>query len=152
MLRIDLSVMNPTVQRYVQIVLLGVGAVIAAMAIVLVAGCYLNDSRIDAHKATVIADVVSADTLHAAVTLQTPDGQIYSPRLGLLYPTELAVGERISVDYDMTNPDLARPSGRDWTLSLVPALSIVVVGWLAVCVVMVLVAEVSRQVRRRRAS
>lgn len=144
--------MNPTVQRYVQIVLLGVGAVIAAIAFVLVAGCYVNDSRIDAHKATVIADVVSADTLHAAVTMQTPDGQIYSPRLGLLYPTELAVGERISVDYDMTNPDLARPSGRDWTLALIPALSIVVVGWFVVCVVMVLVAEVSRQVRRRRAA
>lgn len=143
--------MNPTVQRYTQIVLLCVGAVVTTIAIVLVAGCYLNDSRIDANKGTVVADVVSADALHAAVTMQTPDGQIYSPRLGLLYPTELAVGERISVDYDITNPDLARPTGRDWTLSLIPALSIAFVGWLAVAVVMVLVAEASRRLRARRA-
>ncbi|NMO03947.1 hypothetical protein HH308_22285 [Gordonia sp. TBRC 11910] len=141
--------MNPTVQRNTQIVLLCIGAVVTLMAVVLVAGCYLNDSRINANKGTVIADVVSADTLHAAVTMQTPDGQIYSPRLGLLYPTELAVGERISVDYDITNPDLARPTGRDWTLSLLPAVSIAVIGWIAVAVVMVLVAEVSRRLRRR---
>ncbi|GAB18004.1 hypothetical protein GOEFS_044_00400 [Gordonia effusa NBRC 100432] len=144
--------MNPTVQRYTQIVLLCVGGVVTALAVVLVAGCYHNDSQINANKATVIADVVSADALHAAVNLQTPDGQIYSPRLGLLYPTELAVGERISVDYDITNPDLARPTGRDWKLSLAPALSIAVIGWLAVAVVMVLVAEASRRLRLRRAS
>ncbi|MFW0788697.1 hypothetical protein [Gordonia sp. CPCC 205333] len=142
--------MNPTVQRYTQIVLLCIGAVVTAIAVVLVAGCHHNDSQIDANKGTVIADVVSADALHAAVNLQTPDGQIYSPRLGLLYPTELAVGDRISVDYDITNPDLARPTGRDWKLSLTPALSIAVIGWLAVIVLMLLVAEVSRRLRLRR--
>lgn len=141
--------MNPTVQRYSQIALLCVGAIITAMAVVLVAGCYLNDSRINAHKATVVADVVSADRLHAAVNLQTPDGQFYSPRLGVFYPTGLAVGERISVDYDTTNPDLARPTGRDWRLSLVPALSVIVVGWLAVGALMVALAEVSRRLRMR---
>ncbi len=144
--------MNPTVQRYTQIVLLGIGFVVTAMAIVMVAGCYLNDSRIDANRGTVIADVVSADALHAAVNMQTPDGQIYSPRLGLLYPTELAVGDRISVDYQTTNPDLARPTGRDWTLALLPALSVAVLGWIVVAGLMVAVAQVSRRLTARRVS
>ncbi|MEE4024087.1 DUF3592 domain-containing protein [Gordonia sp. PKS22-38] len=143
--------MNPTVLRRTQYVLVLLGMVISTMALVLVAGCHRNDAQIDRNMATVMADVVSADRLHAAVNFQTPDGDFHSPRLGLLYPTELTQGQRISVEYDATNPDLARPAGRSWTLAIIPALSIIVVGWLIVGAVMVLLAEINRRLNARRA-
>lgn len=141
--------MNPTVLRRTQKVLLTIGLVITVMAIVMVAGCHRNDAQIDANKATAMADVVSADRLHAAVNFQTPDGQFHSPRLGLLYPTELTAGQRIIIDYDVTNPDLARPTGRSWTLAIIPALSVAFVGWLIVGALMIVLAEVNRRRLRR---
>lgn len=147
---ISLSFVNPTILRRTQYVLVLLGMVVTTMALVLVAGCHRNDAQIDENMATVMADVVSADRLHAAVNFQTPDGDFHSPRLGLLYPTELTQGQRISVEYDVTNPDLARPAGRSWTLAIVPALSIIVVGWLIVGVVMVLLAEINRRRNARR--
>ena len=141
--------MNPTILRRTQVVLLVLGMVVTTMGLVLVAGCHRNDAQIDKNMATVMADVVSADRLHAAVNFQTADGDFHSPRLGLLYPTELTQGQRISVEYDVTNPDLARPAGRDWTLAIIPALSIMVVGWLIVGALMVLLAEVNRRMSAR---
>nr|WP_202422831.1 DUF3592 domain-containing protein [Gordonia sp. SID5947] len=123
--------------------------VVTTMGLVLVAGCHRNDRQIDENRATVMADVVSADRLHAAVNFQTPDGEFHSPRLGLLYPTELTQGQRISVEYDVTNPDLARPAGRSWTLAIIPALSIAVVGWLVVGVVMIALSEINRRILAR---
>ncbi|MFW0795363.1 DUF3592 domain-containing protein [Gordonia sp. CPCC 205515] len=137
--------MNPTVFRRTQLVLLVIGVVVTTMGLVMIAGCHRNDTQIDANKATVTADVVSADALHAAVNFQTADGQFHSPRLGLLYPTELTQGQRIKVDYDATNPDLARPTGRNWTLAIIPGLSVAVVGWVLVGVVMLTLAEINRR-------
>lgn len=144
--------MNPTILRRVQIVLLVLGVVVTTMGLVLVAGCHRNDRQIDENRAMVMADVVSADRLHAAVNFQTPDGQFHSPRLGLLYPTELTQGQRISVEYDVTNPDLARPAGRSWTLAIIPALSIAVVGWLVVGAVMIALSEINRRMLSRSSS
>jgi hypothetical protein len=91
------------------------------------------------------------DALHAAVDFQTPDGSFHSPRFGLLYPTELSEGQRISVEYAAYNPDLARPTGRTAMLSIIPGLSVAVVGWLVVGLLMVGVAEFSRRLARRNA-
>lgn len=143
--------MNPTIVRRVQMGLLIVGTTITVMAFSLVAGCFKNDSTIDASKGTVMAEVVSADATHAEVNFQTPDGRFYSPRLGLLYPTELSEGQRIRVEYATYNPDLARPAGRSAVLAIIPGLSIAAVGWLIIGLLMVFVAEFSRRWGRWRA-
>ncbi len=142
--------MNPVILRRVQIGLLVVGSVVSVMAFVLVAGCLRNDLQIDANKAIVMADVVNADRLHAAVSFQTANGTFHSPRLGLLYPTELTQGQRISVEYDATNPDLARPAGRSAVLAIIPALSVAVLGWIVVGAVMIGLAELNRRMLRRK--
>ncbi|MGW5522361.1 hypothetical protein [Gordonia sp. NPDC003950] len=142
--------MNPTILRRVQKTLLVLGLIVTVMAGAIVVAAYRNDSAIDRNKGTVMADIVSADRLHAVAYFQTPDGQIYSPRLGLLYPTELGTGQRISVEYDTTNPDLAKPAGRTAALSIIPAASVAAVAWLIVIGLMLLIAEVNRQWRRRR--
>lgn len=142
--------MNPTVLRRIQLTLLLVGVVVTAMSLAMVAAAYRNDGEIEANKATAMADVVAAERLHAAVAFQTQDGQFHSPRLGLLYPTELAEGQRINVEYSVDNPDIARPAGRSAALAIAPAASVVVIGWGVVGALMVGVAEVNRRMVNRR--
>lgn len=142
--------MNPTILRRTQKVLLVLALVIGMMGVVLVGGCIRNDRQIEANMATVMADVVYADRLHAAVNFQTPDGLIQNPRL--LYPTDLTQGQRISVEYDTTNTDLARPAGRNASLAIVPALSVVAVGWLLIGLIMLSLAEINRWLVARRAA
>lgn len=141
--------MSPTILRRVQKTLLVIGLILTVMVASIVVAAYRNDAKIDADKGTVMADVVSADALHAVAYFQTPDGQIYSPRLGLLYPTQLGTGQRISVEYDMGNPDLARPAGRTAALSIIPAASVIVLVWLAVIALMLVIAEANRRWWRR---
>ncbi|MGW0036482.1 hypothetical protein [Gordonia sp. NPDC003376] len=141
--------MSPVILRRVQKTLLVIGLIVTVLSACIVVAAYRNDAAIDANKGTVMADIVSADRLHAVAYFQTPDGQIVSPRLGLLYPTELGTGQRISVEYDTTNPDLARPAGRGWTLSIIPAASVAVIGWIVVVALMLLIAEVNRRWVRR---
>lgn len=140
--------MSPVHLRRTQIGLLIVAGIVTIMMAVMVAGCYRDDASIDDNLATATADVVTAGSTKSTVRFYTPDGQVRSPRLGIFYPTELAVGQRISVEYDSTKPDLVRVAGRDASLSIIPAVSIVGYTWLFVIAVMVLLAEVSR---RRRA-
>ncbi|SIR70083.1 DUF3592 domain-containing protein [Williamsia sterculiae] len=143
--------MNATLLRRCQITLLSVGALISVMMLVMVAGSYLDDRRIDEHRAVAVGDVVSAGTLTSAVNFYTPDGQFHSPRLGVLYPTQLAVGQRITVEYDTTNPDVVRVAGRDASLSFRPALSIAAISWGVIAVLMVALAEWRRKSEKRRA-
>ncbi|WOC11675.1 hypothetical protein [Gordonia sp. MP11Mi] len=142
--------MTTTVQRRVQLALAALGVIVTLIGVVIVAGAHRNDAKIDANKATAVAEVISADRLHAAVNFVTPDGVLRNPKLGLLYPTQLSTGQRILVDYDASDPDtLARPAGRGASLSIKPALSIIGAGWIVLIVLMVAVAEVGRRTRRR---
>ncbi|GAA3951456.1 DUF3592 domain-containing protein [Gordonia caeni] len=142
--------MNPVIQRRVQLGFLSIGIIATLIGSVIVLGAYRNDAKIDANRATAVADVISADRLHAAVNFVTPDGVLRNPTLGLLYPTQLETGQRILVDYDATDPDnLARPAGRDAKLAVVPGLSIILAGWVVAIIAMLIVAEISRRMRRR---
>ena len=74
----------------------------------------------------------------SAVSFITPDGVTHNPRLGVLYPTNLVVGQRIEVEYYKADSDdndsdsdlLVRVAGRDATVAIVPAGSVIVVTWL----------------------
>lgn len=146
--------MNPVIARRirrVQIALVALGVVTTLIGVVIILGAYRNDAKIDAHRASAVAEVISADRLHAAVNFVTPDGALRNPKFGLLYPTELQAGQRILVDYDATDPNaLARPAGRDARLAVVPGISIAVLGWMVVVVLMLIVVQVGRWLQRRR--
>lgn len=138
--------------RRVQLGLLALGVVATLIGVVIVIGAYRNDAKINENRASAVAEVISADRLHAAVNFVTPDGVLRNPKFGLLYPTQLRPGQRILVDYDATDPDhLARPADRDARLAIVPGLSIVFLGWAVVIVLMLIVAEVNRRLQRRSA-
>ncbi|MFT3661187.1 MAG: hypothetical protein QM809_07235 [Gordonia sp. (in: high G+C Gram-positive bacteria)] len=146
--------MDPVIQRRVRRVQIGLVALAVIMTLigtVIILGAYRNDAKIDANRATAVAEVISADRLHAAVTFVTPDGVLRNPTLGLLYPTRLETGQRILVDYDAADPDnFARPAGRDARLAIMPGLSVIGLGWIVVILLMLTTVQVSRRMMRRR--
>ena len=76
------------------------------------------------------AEVLSAGPRRSTVEFVTPDRVTYRPELGVLYPSELATGMRIYVEYSRDNPNLARVQNRNASLAIIPAASTAVMGWL----------------------
>ncbi len=114
--------------------MLVVATSISVLAVLLVVGAWRNDVTIDSDKGTATAEVLSAGKLRSAVSFITPDGVTHNPALGVLYPTNLVAGQRIEVEYYKADPDdvelLVRVAGRDATVAIVPAGSVIVVTWL----------------------
>ncbi|QIS24675.1 DUF3592 domain-containing protein [Nocardia terpenica] len=111
-----------------------IGVVIAAatvsvLAVLLVLAAWRDDLLISSNKGVTSAEVLSAGRLRSAVTYVTPDGVTHNPKVGVLYPTRLTVGERINVEYSRKDPELVRVAGRDARVAIIPALSVIVVAW-----------------------
>jgi len=104
--------------------------IIALQAVLLVAGAWRNDRQIERHMGVAEAEVLSAGPRRSTVEFVTPDRITYRPELGVLYPSELAAGMRIYVEYDGDNPDLVRVQNRNASLALIPAGSTWAIGWL----------------------
>ena len=102
---------------------------LSILAVLLVLAAWRNDHTIASDKGTATAEVLSAGKLRSAVSFGTPDGVTHNPRLGVLYPTNLTAGQRIDVEYARTDPDLVRVAGRNASVAVVPALSVIVVTW-----------------------
>lgn len=105
----------------------------------MVIGPFLNDRTIAADPGRALAQVTDVGSFRTTVDFQDENGIFHSPATGLLYPTGLGEGQRVWVNYARTSPDLVKVEGREWTLSIIPALSVgavatVIAGllWLAV--------------------
>ena len=104
--------------------------IITLQSVLLVAGAWRNDRQIERHLGTAEAEVLSAGPRRSTIEFVTPDRVTYRPELGVLYPSELADGMRIYVEYDRNNPNLVRVKGRSAVLAIIPAGSTAMVGWL----------------------
>lgn len=122
--------MNAVLARRVRIGVLIVAVGVSALAVVLVLGAWRNDRTIESNMGTATAEVLSAGKLRSAVNFVTPDGANHNPELGVLYPTNLTVGQRIEVEYSKSEPDLVRVAGRSASVAIVPAGSVIAVTWL----------------------
>ena len=105
--------------------------IVTLQSVLLVAGAWRNDRQIERHMGVAEAEVLSAGPRRSTVEYVTPDRVTYRPELGVLYPSELATGMRIYVEYDKNNPNLVRVQDRNAALAIIPAGSIAVAGWLA---------------------
>jgi len=103
---------------------------VTLQSLLLVAGAWRNDRQIEHNMGVAQAEVLSAGPRRSTIEFVTPDRVTYRPELGVLYPSELAEGMRIYVEYDRSNPDLVRVQHRTAALAIIPAGSIAVVGWL----------------------
>lgn len=89
----------------------------------MVIGPFLNDRTIGANPGRALATVTDVGTLRTFVDFQDSEGIYHTPPTGLLYPTGLGEGQQVWVLYAKNNPDLVKVEGREWTLSIIPALS-----------------------------
>ena len=118
------------VLRWAKIVVWVLMGIVTLLSILLVAGAWRNDRQIERNLGVAEAEVLSAGPRRSTVEFVTPDRVTYRPELGVLYPSELATGMRIYVEYDKNKPDLVRVQNRNATLAIIPAASTAVAGWL----------------------
>ena len=104
--------------------------IVTLQSILLVAGAWRNDRQIARHLGVAEAEVLSAGPRRSTIEFVTPDRVTYRPELGVLYPSELATGMRIYVEYDKNDPNLVRVQNRNASLAIIPAGSIAIAGWL----------------------
>lgn len=116
-------------RRLHQVVLaLYVAAVVGSVGIV--GGAFINDLEIEGDPGRALGTVTDVGILRTTVDFQDSEGIYHTPPTGLLYPTGLGEGQQVWVTYARHDPDLVKVEGRMWTLSIIPALSIVVVATL----------------------
>jgi hypothetical protein len=116
--------------RWARIGILIAAGLVTLQSVLLVAGAWRNDLSIQNNMGVAQAEVLSAGPRRSTIEFVTPDRVTYRPELGVLYPSELATGMRIYVEYDKKNPDLVRVQHRTAKLAIIPAGSIAVVGWM----------------------
>ncbi|MGI9124061.1 MAG: DUF3592 domain-containing protein [Mycobacterium sp.] len=104
--------------------------IVTLQSILLVAGAWRNDRQIERQLGVAEAEVLSAGPRRSTIEFVTPDRVTYRPELGVLYPSELAPGMRIYVEYDRNNPNLVRVQNRNAALAIIPAGSVAVLSWL----------------------
>ncbi|GAB3350619.1 DUF3592 domain-containing protein [Amycolatopsis echigonensis] len=110
--------------------MLGVAVLLTVMCVSLVFAAFRNDSAIESHLGTATATVESVAFDRTIIQYQTPDGIVHSPPTGVLYPSGLAAGQLVAIEYDATNPELTRVAGRTATLTLLPVGMTVLITWL----------------------
>jgi hypothetical protein len=129
-------------------VLILVGLV-TLQSLLLVAGAWRNDIAIQRNMGVAEAEVLSAGPRRSTIEFVTPNRITYRPELGVLYPSELATGMRIYVEYDKLNPNLVRVQHRNAKLAIIPAGSIAVVGWLVAAAALGGLALVDKRLDRQ---
>ena len=116
--------------RWAKTVVWVIVGIVTLQSVLLVAGAWRNDRQIERHLGVAEAEVLSAGPRRSTIEFVTPDRVTYRPELGVLYPSELATGMRIYVEYDRNNPNLVRVQNRNAALAIIPAGSIAMGGWL----------------------
>lgn len=134
---------------WVRISVLILTSLVTLQSVLLVAGAWRNDFAIQRNMGVAEAEVLSAGPRRSTIEFVTPDRVTYRPELGVLYPSELAKGMRIYVEYDKHNPNLVRVQHRNAKLAIIPAGSIAVVGWLIAAAALVSLALMEKRLDRQ---
>ncbi len=139
------------VLRWARIAVLVIAGLVTLQSVLLVAGAWRDDLAIRHNMGVAQAEVLSAGPRRSTIEFVTPERVTYRPELGVLYPSHLATGMRIYVEYNKNDPNLVRVQHRNAGLAIIPAGSIAVVGWLAAAVMLAALALVDRWLDRRTA-
>lgn len=116
-------------RRRVPEILLGLGVILTVLAVLALAGAFVDDVRIGSHRATTAASVLDGSTYWRTVVQFVDDkGGLQSP--AVYYPSGLSAGQSIYVEYDTTNPPRVRVAGRSAVDGILPMGGGLVVLWL----------------------
>ncbi|WP_156747249.1 DUF3592 domain-containing protein [Mycobacterium sp. E2462] len=135
--------------RWGRIAVLIVTGLVTLQSVLLVAGAWRDDLAIEHNMGVAQAEVLSAGPRRSTIEFVTPERVTYRPELGVLYPSHLATGMRIYVEYNRNDPNLVRVQHRNAGLSIIPAGSIAVVGWLVATVLLIVLAALDKWLDRR---
>ncbi|KQB84358.1 DUF3592 domain-containing protein [Corynebacterium oculi] len=92
--------------------------------VAMMVGPWLNDRTIGQDPGRALAKVTGVTPWRTTVEYQDEQGMYHLPATGVLYPSGLGEGQNVWVTYARTDPDLVKVEGREWTLSVVPAVSV----------------------------
>lgn len=92
----------------------------------MIGGAAANDHRIESDPGRALATVTGTSLLRTTVEFRDGEGLYRAPSTGVLYPTGLAEGQQVWVQYSRADPDLVKVAGRGWTLAIIPGLSVAV--------------------------
>lgn len=120
------------VRRVAARAVLGLGVLISLLCLSVVVACAIDDRTISESRGSGVAEVLGTSMTRTVVRFSTPEGGVYIPANGVLYPGGLQKGQYVQVEYDTRNPDLVRVAGRGMVLSLLPVAGVLVVLWLVV--------------------
>ncbi|OBG91477.1 hypothetical protein A5697_09785 [Mycobacterium sp. E3251] len=135
--------------RWARIAVLIVAGLVTLQSVLLVAGAWRDDLAIRHNMGVAQAEVLSAGPRRSTIEFVTPERVTYRPELGVLYPSHLATGMRIYVEYNKNDPNLVRVQHRNAGLAIIPAGSIAVVCWLTATVLLVGLAMLDKLLDRR---
>ncbi|WP_142278380.1 DUF3592 domain-containing protein [Mycobacterium europaeum] len=135
--------------RWARIAVLIVTALVTLQSVLLVAGAWRNDLAIQHNMGVAQAEVLSAGPRRSTIEFVTPERVTYRPELGVLYPSHLATGMRIYVEYNKNDPNLVRVQHRNAGLAIIPAGSIAVVCWVAATLLLIGLAVLDKLLDRR---
>ncbi|HTQ17624.1 DUF3592 domain-containing protein [Mycobacterium sp.] len=137
------------VLRWLRIAVLIITGLVTLQSVLLVAGAWRNDLAIQRNMGVAQAEVLSAGPRRSTIEFVTPERVTYRPELGVLYPSELATGMRIYVEYNKNDPNLVRVQHRNAGLAIIPAGSIAVVCWVAAAIALITLAALDKRLDRR---
>lgn len=138
--------------RWGRIAVLILTGLVTLQSVLLVAGAWRDDLAIQHNMGVAQAEVLSAGPRRSTIEFVTPERVTYRPELGVLYPSELATGMRIYVEYNKRDPNLVRVQHRNAGLAIIPAGSIAVVAWLVAAGALIGLALLDRWLDRRAAA
>nr|WP_241011083.1 DUF3592 domain-containing protein [Mycobacterium gordonae] len=134
--------------RWARIAVLVIIFLVTLQSVLLVAGAWRNDLAIKRNMGVAQAEVLSAGPRRSTIEFVTPDRVTYRPELGVLYPSELATGMRIYVEYNKKDPNLVRVQHRNAGLAIIPAGSIAVAAWLIGAAALILLALLDKRLNQ----
>jgi hypothetical protein len=141
-----------SVVRWARIAVLIVVGLLTLQSLLLVAGTWRDDIAISRDMGVAEAEVLDAGPRRSTIEFVTSDRVTYRPELGVLYPSELATGMGIYVEYDKRNPNLVRVQHRTARLAIIPAGSLAVIGWLIAAAALTGLAMLDKRFDRQLAS
>lgn len=82
------------------------------MTVVLGISMRMDDAKIEQHRGTATATVLSISALRTGIEFIDGSGEAIRPSDGVLYPGLLSVGQRFMVEYSTVEPRVVRVAGR----------------------------------------
>ncbi|WET80146.1 hypothetical protein P3102_02515 [Amycolatopsis sp. QT-25] len=107
-----------------------VASLVTVLGVSLLFAAIRNDSAIEAELGQATAQVESVAFDRTIINYATPDGIMHSPANGVLYPSGLAAGQLVNIEYHVGDPELARVAGRSAANTLLPLGSMIFFTWL----------------------